>query len=572
MPESPFIKLVNWPTAVVAGELYVIAGDLDPDAWWAKLLVWVTDRFYSGAHDLVVNTASMYGGAKRTDLAKGSFFEGPAVNHFNYFRNSDSAARMVAAILRGDSAGFEDFEPKVVEIARAIEVRDATPRPTVFMLPGIMGSELGVKQDRIWFDIGDLLLGGMEKLAIGARNVQPLQPFARYYGDLLQFLTTSHRVIPFAYDWRTGPAHRSGSTGGADQGRAASRARTASADADPGALDGRARRAHHDCAAPGSVGADARDTGRAVRDAWHAERRLAFDHRAAGRTLQDLAPARAARRAQRHARPVERDRAISGRAGNAASDAREDYFDPAVWKILRGAERRELDTPAGADLSRRGECVSSWTRPHSIRSRCSTSPGMRVRRLCAMRIDAQEKDPARRIQFDATNRGDGRVPWEGGIPPGLKTWYMDVAHGDLSADEMDFPRSSTCSRSAARLDSRPAPPVDRAAAEVFPMPRDMEAVYPDEAGIAGRSARSEPARRVARKVSAQSAGQCARRPRQSRVRALSGRGRPLRRRYDHQRRESARPRTRWPTVAAPATRAVPGPDRVECCIRQPAFA
>ncbi len=107
--------------------------------------------------------------------------------------------------MRGESAGFEEFEPRVVDIARAIEARDATPRPTVFMLPGIMGSELGVKQDRIWFDIGDLLLGGMEKLAIGARNVQPLQPFARYYGDLLQFLATSHRVIPFAYDWRLDP-------------------------------------------------------------------------------------------------------------------------------------------------------------------------------------------------------------------------------------------------------------------------------------------------------------------------------------------------------------------------------
>ena len=32
-----------------------------------------------------------------------------------------------------------------------------------------------------------------------------MQPFARYYSDLLQFLTASHRVIPFAYDWRLDP-------------------------------------------------------------------------------------------------------------------------------------------------------------------------------------------------------------------------------------------------------------------------------------------------------------------------------------------------------------------------------
>ena len=92
-----------------------------------KAPVWVTDRFYSGGHDLVVNTASMYGGARRTEHGKGSFFEGPAVNHFNYFRNSDSATRMVAAMARGEGRGFEEFEPRVVDIARAIEVRDATP-------------------------------------------------------------------------------------------------------------------------------------------------------------------------------------------------------------------------------------------------------------------------------------------------------------------------------------------------------------------------------------------------------------------------------------------------------------
>ena len=47
------------------------------------------------------------------------------------------------------------------------------PRPTVFMLPGIMGSELGIKQDRIWFDIGDLLLGGMEKLGDSCEERAP---------------------------------------------------------------------------------------------------------------------------------------------------------------------------------------------------------------------------------------------------------------------------------------------------------------------------------------------------------------------------------------------------------------
>ncbi len=101
MPESPFIKLVNWPTAVVAGELYVIAGDLDPDAWWAKLLVWVTDRFYSGAHDLVVNTASMYGGAKRHRPRQREFLRGAGCQSLQLF----SQFGQRGAPGRGASAG-----------------------------------------------------------------------------------------------------------------------------------------------------------------------------------------------------------------------------------------------------------------------------------------------------------------------------------------------------------------------------------------------------------------------------------------------------------------------------------
>ena len=70
MPESAFIKLINWPNVKVPGDLAVIAGDIDPEAWWARLLVWVSDRFYESDHDLVVNTPSMYGGVKRSGTSR----------------------------------------------------------------------------------------------------------------------------------------------------------------------------------------------------------------------------------------------------------------------------------------------------------------------------------------------------------------------------------------------------------------------------------------------------------------------------------------------------------------------
>jgi pimeloyl-ACP methyl ester carboxylesterase/tetratricopeptide (TPR) repeat protein len=494
MPESPFIKLVNWPTAVVAGELYVIAGDLEPDAWWAKLLVWVTDRFYSGGHDLVVNTASMYGGAKRTDPARGSFFEGPAVNHFNYFRNSDSAARMVAAMARGESTGFQEFEPKVVDIARAIEVRDATPRPTVFMLPGIMGSELGVKQDRIWFDIGDLLLGGMEKLAIGVKNVQPLQPFARYYGDLLQFLATSHRVIPFAYDWRLDPR--------TEADRLAARIKEEL----PAA---REQRQPIRILAHSMGGLVARTMIARHPDVWSqmlsipgARLVMLGTPNGGSHSITELLVARSKTLRQLALLDVRNGmrgllKVIARFPGVLAmlpSDPLEDYFDAAVWKGYADQSDGGWTQPAGADLLAARQVRQVLNDAAFDPQSMYYIAGHARATLCAMQIDAREKDPARRIQFDATNRGDGRVPWESGIPPGLKTWYMDVAHGDLSAAEDGFPAIVDVLAFGNTIRLATAPPVDRAAAEVFPMPRDVEVVYPDEPALQAEALGAEPTR------------------------------------------------------------------------------
>jgi hypothetical protein len=149
MPESTFIKLVNWPGVKVAGALAVIAGDIDPDAWWSSLLVWVSDRFYEGDHDLVVNTPSMYGGVKRSGKSLVSFSKGPEVNHFRYFQNPGSAKPVVSALTAtgDDWEGFEPLKKPTVNIARAVVLRTAEPRPVVFVIPGIMGSELQVGSD-----------------------------------------------------------------------------------------------------------------------------------------------------------------------------------------------------------------------------------------------------------------------------------------------------------------------------------------------------------------------------------------------------------------------------------------
>ncbi len=205
MPDSALIRLVNWPGVRVHGHLAVIAGDIDPSAIWSRLLVWLSDRFYEGDHDLVVNTPSMWGGARRAGLEILSSHKGPSVNHFTYFAEAGSAERLVAALTAGTGtpAGFEPLRKPTRPIARAVADRGtAAPRPVVFVLPGIMGSELADANGPIWVALLSLLRGGLGRLDITTAGITATEPLRRYYADIIEHLSATHTVVPFAYDWR----------------------------------------------------------------------------------------------------------------------------------------------------------------------------------------------------------------------------------------------------------------------------------------------------------------------------------------------------------------------------------
>jgi pimeloyl-ACP methyl ester carboxylesterase len=54
----------------------------------------------------------------------------------------------------------------------------------------------------VWFDPADIAVGGLDKIAWGRPEVEAEKLFAMFYGKLCQHLAQSHRVEPFAYDWR----------------------------------------------------------------------------------------------------------------------------------------------------------------------------------------------------------------------------------------------------------------------------------------------------------------------------------------------------------------------------------
>ncbi|MCB1037496.1 MAG: hypothetical protein KDD47_26935, partial [Acidobacteria bacterium] len=217
MPSSPMIKLLNQPQGPSDTDLTVIAGDLEGSGVLGRLKVFATDLFFRRDHDLVVDSASMFGGVQRSSGRARYFFEkGSNTNHFNYFANASTAGRLVKALEteRRQVEGFDPLEvgqaPEgvrgiaakgVVEPGRLEELeRD---RPVVVLLPGIMGSRLKVDDNIVWCDLSDLLKGRFTELSLeNGDRVQPAGLLERGYQDLARFLAASHEVVPFAFDWR----------------------------------------------------------------------------------------------------------------------------------------------------------------------------------------------------------------------------------------------------------------------------------------------------------------------------------------------------------------------------------
>ncbi|MEP7298742.1 MAG: hypothetical protein ABI702_21365, partial [Burkholderiales bacterium] len=213
MPESPVVAWLNRGDQLIPGELRVIAGDMEGDSVgsWVKTLL--TDAFYWTDNDIVVQTRSMYGGSPRetTSAGGGASFvldRGAKVTHFNYFSNDRTVTAIRAALQTDTPAGFNAIGPLSWAGEDASGLRGAPrgpqpDKPAVFVLPGILGSNLAVDGKRIW--LGFHFLNGLKKLSwdpATASHVTPDGPIGLSYNSLIDRLGDTHEVTAFAYDWR----------------------------------------------------------------------------------------------------------------------------------------------------------------------------------------------------------------------------------------------------------------------------------------------------------------------------------------------------------------------------------
>ena len=197
IPGTPLVDWLNGAEEPIAGDLRVVAGDLQGDSVTSWLKTLLADAYYWTDNDIVVQTRSMYGGAPRAGGASFLLDQGGRVTHFNYFANE----RTVAAVVDGQDSGGV----RAARRARAASAAagPAGERPAVFVLPGILGSHLAADGKRIWLSLR--LVGGLARLRYRPGvddQVTPDGAVGLVYDDLIDHLAATHEVIEFAFDWR----------------------------------------------------------------------------------------------------------------------------------------------------------------------------------------------------------------------------------------------------------------------------------------------------------------------------------------------------------------------------------
>ena len=527
MPTSPLVRVLNRPGQATSADLHVVGGDLAGDTAWSSLKALVTDLYYREDNDLVVNTPSMFGGAERTGVIRYWIDTGGNVDHFHYFRNADTASRVVAALVHPDADVFHALEKKPSEITpEDYRKRSTAPQPIVIVLPGIMGSTLKAGDNAVWMNYLALAGGGLADIDMSAANIEPSGLVAASYQRLVRYLSQTHEVIPFPYDWRKTITDSAGRlravlTQAVEKAEAQDQpvriiahsmgglvVRAMLADADGQKLWKRM------CTNPGARfimlgtpngGSPAITSMLIGRDALVKKLALLDFKHAYGDLLNYITR-------------------FFGVLELLPYKGTLDAYEPDSWQALqiqdlagqRGIGKSQVATSQSAGFAWLLPDPKQLAEARRVRDLIRTSPVDPDRMIyvagcaeaTAVDITIDSSAPAgQRVVVLASADGDGRVPWATGIPPELnaRTYYIDAVHGDLADVPETFPALLDLLTLGVTTKLPQAPPVRRGAATgIFVLRPEVPAMFPDEQDILssamGSSRRDVSAKEPERKV------------------------------------------------------------------------
>jgi hypothetical protein len=508
-PGSPLIGFLNRSDLSIPepAQLSVIAGDIQEQGLWGRLKLLLPDLFFAGDHDLVVNTGSMYGGLRR---AEGwyCFDQGSDVDHFSYFKvaaqsGADAAPQPITVDalllgLLGTPPGrlYSPLAEAPVSAPARSAVAVSGRRPILFVLPGIMGSSLAVRDasDEVWLSIRRLALGQIDRLRMDQPlPILPTGLLGLAYGDLLDFFGRSHDVLPFPYDWRQS-VRATAVLLAEEVGRALDRAESSNQPVrilahSMGGLVARA------------MIAERPDLWRRIRDGGGRLVMLGTPNRGSWEIVR-LLVAQASTLKQLALVDLANDR------GQLLAVIREfpgvlellpegprDFFSTAIWQALKDHDDVEQWGLPGQGRPKAG--APSWLQQARdvrdwLRDRAVDPPGMiyvagqasETTSRVFETIDQRRGQRDRKcLRFFVSQRGDSSVLWDDGRLPGVPTWYAPgIGHGDLAKAPTIFTAIQDLLEMG-RTDSRVLqrdPPVSRSADVEREMQDHEPAYYPDE--------------------------------------------------------------------------------------------
>ncbi len=436
MPGSPFIAMLNSVNETVEASLTVIKGDIEPTGILKKIGMFFLDQFYESDHDLVINTPSMDGGSTRLHPIMVLFDQGEEVNHFEYFSNKKTRQGLYHGLTDSHvpPQGFTLAVQKPQVIARSVpRGKKSGEIPTVFILPGINGSHLSVDGNRIWMDSFDLVRGKFAKLDIDAKHVRAQEPFASTYGKLIDFLSDTHEVIPFGYDWRRSVL---------DLGRELG-----------GAVDERLRNSDQpvQIIAHSTGGLVTRGMMTECPEVWNRMRA-----RQCSRVLMLGTPNRGshciyrifARQDKlikmlaladlRHNQNelLQIIRQFPGVLELLPVDKEGKQLIPEIWSEFKKVLKKGWQAPLKKDLKKAQSTWNELIKTDLDPNHVFYIAGQAEETPVSVSIEDEGNGP--RIIFKATPRGDGQVPWETGIPQNCRHWYVNAVHGDIPGYKAAF--------------------------------------------------------------------------------------------------------------------------------------
>ena len=221
-PRSPFNQMLNnaSPETLIDTPLVVISGDASLSRRWSAIKVALSDMFFWGDNDFVVDTRSMYNGARRAkDRVQYFFDEGADVSHFNYFKNDKTQNALLLALKSSggtlipgfsmlETRSFTDAEIRNINLVpggRVFQNVVSGQKPIVVLLPGIMGSTLTVSDKLVWINFLGFVNGSLVNLQNSDDNNKNIRADALVgssYEKLTKYLSRDYDVVTFPFDWR----------------------------------------------------------------------------------------------------------------------------------------------------------------------------------------------------------------------------------------------------------------------------------------------------------------------------------------------------------------------------------